>query len=185
VSGICLVLVTLAFGCGGSHHAKPALATATTVGEDSRAKAGPIPCDLTLRFGSRFEDPPGQFHVDLVVVNKDIVANPVCRVSGYPAVELIGPAYPMYGVLYTLPRQVGRSETVTLRPGESAHSVLTWLPNSDPGDRWVPDYIRVAVRTSRGLSLAMAVPWRYGPVLRQDAATHPGTYIGPIRRGRS
>jgi hypothetical protein len=31
--------------------------------------------------------------------------------------------------------------------------------------------------------VALALPWRYGSVLRQDAATHPGTYIGPIRRG--
>jgi hypothetical protein len=149
------------------------------------AAAGPIPCDLKLKYGSRSEGPPGQFHLKLVVVNNDTVTNTACRLSGFPDVELIGPVYPTFGSIYVLPEQAGRSTSVTLRAGQSAHAVLTWLPSSSRGGRWVPGYVRVVVRTGRGPSFAMALPWRYGSVLRQDAATHPGTYVGPIRPGAS
>jgi len=73
---------------------------------------------------------------------------------------------------------------VTLRPRQSAHTVLTWLP-WEPGDpdRWTPGYVRVVVRTNRGDSIPVALPWRFGTVLRQDGATHPGTYVGPITPG--
>ncbi len=139
-----------------------------------------IPCDLTLKFGARSE---ALGHVSLAVVNSDNVTRTACRVSGFPDVELIGPVDPMFGSIYFVPDQAGRSESVTLRPGQRAHAVLTWLHASSRSDPWVPGYVRVVVRTNRGLSFAMALPWRFGSVLRQDAATHPGTYIGPIRRG--
>jgi hypothetical protein len=148
---------------------------------NSSGAGTPVPCLLDLKYGSRSEDPPGQFHLRLVFVND--VTNTACRLSGFPQVELIGPVYPMYGSIYMLPAEAGRPQSVTLRPGQSAHAVLTWLPASSPSDRWVPGYVRVVVPTNRGPSFAMALPWRYGSVARQDAATHPGTYVGPIRRG--
>jgi hypothetical protein len=137
------------------------------------------PCDLTLKFGGRSQGPSGQFHINLVFVNNTDDAP--CRLTGFPEVELIGPVYPIFGSIYELPDQAGRSQAVMLRPGQSAHALLTWLPASSGNRRWVPGYIRVVVPTNRGPSLPMALPWRYGSVLRQDAATHPGTYIGPIR----
>jgi Protein of unknown function (DUF4232) len=144
---------------------------------------GPVPCDLKLKFGARSEGPPQQFHVNLEVVNVD---NSICRVSGYPDVELIGPDYPIWGTIYSLPQSTTLpAESVSLRLGQSIHAVITWLPSSFPRGRyrWVPGYVRVVVRTNRGLSFAMALPWVYGSVERQDGATHPGTYVGPIRRG--
>ena len=143
---------------------------------------GSIPCDLKLRFGHVSKNYPGQFHLNLVIVSSDDIA---CRVSGYPDVELIGPVYPTYGSIYVLPQSVGRTESVSLRLGQSAHAVLTWLPSgfSRRPYRWTPDYVRVVVHTNRGPSFAMALPWRLGSVERQDAATHPGTYVGPVHRG--
>ncbi len=141
----------------------------------------PSPCDLTLKFGVRSEGPPGQFHVNLVFADTPYEAP--CRISGFPEVELIGPVYPMFGSIYALLDQAGHSQSTVLRSGETAHAILTWLPPSTRRDRWVPGYIRVVVPTNRGPSFAMALPWRFGPVLRQDAATHPGTYIGPLRPG--
>jgi Protein of unknown function (DUF4232) len=145
------------------------------------ASAGsPQPCLLTLKLGLRSEAPPGQFHVNLVIVNAGLFA---CRVHGWPDVELIGPVVPVFGSVYQLPQAAGRKATVDLRPGQSVHSILTWLPPAEPTARWVPGYVRVTVPTSAGPSFAMALPWRYGPVLRQDAATHPGTYVGPLQPG--
>jgi hypothetical protein len=144
------------------------------------AAVTPIPCELKLAYGSRSQGPPGQLHVDLTFVNQGPTS---CRLSGFPDVELIGPVYPDYGSIYVLSRQAGGVQTVTLPPGGRAHAELTWLPSSGNGS-WVPGYVRVVVPTGAGASFPLALPWRYGPVLRQDAATHPGTYVGPVRRGR-
>ena len=144
-------------------------------------RASTSPCDLALKFGSRSGSPSSQLHVNLVVANTPYETP--CRVSGFPDVELIGPVYPTFGSIYVMPDQAGQSQTIVLRSGQSAHAVLTWLPPSSRRDRWVPGYIRVVVATTRGPSFAMALPWRFGAVLRQDGATHPGTYIGPLRRG--
>lgn len=141
--------------------------------------SAPNPCDLALKFGIRSEAPSGQFHVNLIFLNTP--SEPPCRVSGFPEVELIGPVYPMFGSIYALPDQAGRPQSIVLRSGQTAHAVLTWLPPSLRSQRWVPGYVRVVVPTSRGPSFPMALPWHFGPVLRQDAATHPGTYIGPLR----
>ena len=178
---VVLLAVGLVTSCGGKKT--PRATKPRTAVPNSGVTSGPIPCDLNLRFGSRSESPPGQFHINLVVVNADDT-NTICRVSGYPNVELIGPAYPTFGTIYSLPQSYGHTESVTLRDGESAHAVLTWLPSSlDLRTQWVPAYVRVVVPTNAGPSFAMALPWRYGSVERQDGATHPGTYVGPIGRG--
>ena len=149
----------------------------------SGSASTPNPCDLVLRFGMRSQGPSGQFHVNLVFTNAPYEAP--CRVSAFPEVELIGPVDPTFGSIYVLPDQAGYSQSTVLRSGQKAHAVLTWLPSSARSGRWVPGYIRVVVHTNRGPSFAMALPWRFGPVLRQDAAMHPGTYIGPLRPGAS
>lgn len=74
---------------------------------------------------------------------------------------------------------------MTLHPRQSAHAVLTWLPwRPGNADRWTPGYMRVVVRTNRGESIPVALPWRFGAVLRQDGATHPGTYVCPVVPGQ-
>jgi len=151
---------------------------------EKRSTAGtPNACDLAMKLGIRSQGPSGQFHVNLVFTNTPY--EKPCRISGFPDVELIGPVNPAFGSIYVLPDQAGHSQSTVLRSGQSAHAVLTWLPSSTRSDRWVPAYIRVVVPTSSGPSFAIALPWRFGAVLRQDAATHPGTYIGPLRPGAS
>jgi hypothetical protein len=147
--------------------------------------AQPSPCDLALRLGSRFQGPAHQFHVDVIVENAATAYTaPSCRVFGWPEVELIGPVDPVFGSIYELPPQSGASTPVMLKVGKSAHAVLTWLASPPASSsRWTPGYIRVVVRTNRGQSLPMALPWPFGTVLRQDGATHPGTYVGPMARG--
>jgi hypothetical protein len=176
VAVLALAALTMA-GCGGRTAAR----RHSTVTRAPISAGEPIPCALRLRFGSRSEAPPGQLHINLVIVNSDFIA---CRISGWPDVELIGPTHPIFGTIYTLRDQSGSAENVRLGPGGRAHAVLTWLPSSlAVTRRWTPDYLRVVVRTNRGQSFPMAVPWRYGSVERQDGATHPGTYIGPINPG--
>src|SRR5207248_2015949 len=115
-----------------------------------------VPCQLALKLGERpTENPPGQFHINLVFINRGFAS---CRLHGSPDVELIGPADPSLGSLYAIPRQVAKSEIVTLPIGRSAHAVLTWLSPSG-GRKWNPGYVRVAVPTAGGGSFPMAMPW--------------------------
>jgi hypothetical protein len=140
--------------------------------------AGGDRCDLKLTYGQRSQAPPQQFHVDLVLTDD----GGACRLSGYPTVELIGPGVPIFGPTYVLPEQEdARVTTFTLRSGQSAHAVLTWLPSSLASSHWRPRTLDVVVKPRDGASSHIAIPWRYGDVLRQDAATHPGTYVGPLR----
>jgi Domain of unknown function (DUF4232) len=136
---------------------------------------------LAVHFGRRFQSPPGQFHANLVFTNDDTIFRQACRITGSPDVELIGPPDPMFGAISFVPTARGTPATITLRPGQDAHAVLTWLP-WEPGNanRWAPSYARIVVRTNHGQSIPVALPWRFGTVLRQDGATHSGTFVGPI-----
>jgi hypothetical protein len=103
----------------------------------------------------------------------------VCRMKGYPGVDLLGPNDPAYGPTYQVPRASAAVPTVTLAPGSTAHAVLHFLTPQE-GTRWIPSRISVTPPdTTRQLESA----WPRIAVLRQDAATHPGTYIGPMLAG--
>lgn len=145
-------------------------------------RPGRVPCYLGLKFGHRSRVPNTSTQSQIVLVFTDGQLGP-CRVRGFPEVELIGPIHRPYGPIYELPTQVLPSESVALQPGEHAHATLTWLADVPSRHPWVPAYVRVVVSSNHGASVAMALPWRFGSVARQDAATHPGTYIGPIRPG--
>lgn len=119
---------------------------------------------------------PGDFsqiHFAVILTN---ISPESCTLRGYPGVDLVGPDDPVFGPTYSLPRQSGDPQPVTLAPGASASSRLTFLPTPDG---WVPNTIVV---TPPDATTQLEVPWIPGgiSVLRQDAATHPGTYIGPL-----
>ncbi|WP_233209212.1 DUF4232 domain-containing protein [Mycobacterium sp. ENV421] len=115
-----------------------------------------------------------QIHFDVIVTN---TSPQPCEVLGYPGVDLIGPDDPRWGPDYQVPQQADAAVPITLPPGAAAASRLTFL--ADPNG-WVPDTIAVTMPNSPG---RMEVPWIAGrvPVARQDAASHPGTYIGPLQ----
>jgi hypothetical protein len=110
-----------------------------------------------------------QMHFDLILTN---ISPRSCTLQGYPGVDLVGPD----GPTYSLPRQSGDPQPLTLAPGASASSRLTFLPTPNG---WVPSTIVV---TPPDATTQLQTPWIPGgiAVLRQDGATHPGTYIGPL-----
>jgi Protein of unknown function (DUF4232) len=121
---------------------------------------------------------PGSFHqihFALILTN---ISSQSCALQGYPGVDLFGPDDPMWGPDYRLPQQVGDPHLLTLAPGASASSRLTFLP--DPPSGWVPRTIAVTLPNTPG---QLETPWIPGgiAVSRQDGATHPGTYIGPLQ----
>jgi hypothetical protein len=76
---------------------------------------------------------------------------------------------------------------VTVRPGASASAKLVVLSDS-PGSigsfgskNWVPTQL---VTTPPGETTTLTVPWPAGlTVFRQDAATHPGTWVESVSAG--
>jgi Protein of unknown function (DUF4232) len=121
---------------------------------------------------------PGSFHQIHFALTLTNNSSQSCALQGYPGVDLLGPDDPTWGPDYQLPQQAGDPQLLTLAPGASASSRLTFLPA--PPDGWVPRTIAVTLPNTSG---RLETPWIPGgiAVLRQDAATRPGTYIGPLQ----
>lgn len=184
--------------CGGSATLVPVAQPATTppsanttaarptTAAPPATTAAPVRCtasDLGLRLGDRGPEPsPGQRTVALVYTN---ISNRPCYVSGVPGVDLMGPADPN-GPTYSVarPNADAAQPRYTLGPGRKATATLTYLTDT-PGSvgsqgskGWIPTQI---ITTPPGDTHQLLTPWTLGDtVVRQDAATHPGTFVGPL-----
>ena len=118
----------------------------------------------------------GQDELELVLTN---ITQQACSLQGYPGVDLVGPDVPTWGPVFSLQRQSGDPQPFTLEPGASATSILTIGAPSLPEDFWYPTTLVV---TPPDDTSQLQTPWiPYTPVLRQDGATSPATYIGPLQ----
>jgi Protein of unknown function (DUF4232) len=157
-------------------------ATATTHG----AAATPSPTHVPARAGrctldqltaslGRTTGEAGQRHTTVVWTN---TSTSDCVMDGFGGVDLHGPDDPM-GRTYSLPRTSAAPQSFTLAPGHAAHTTITWLPPQD-GPGWTPTAI---LATPPNETRSARLDWPGGAVLRQDGATHPGSYIGPVSPG--
>jgi hypothetical protein len=190
-AGLITALAFALVACGGAAPApaapavppttapRPAAAPATTAAEVARCVAA----DLAARLGARAGDPgSGQLTVPIVYTN---TSKKPCRIWGVPGVDLHGPADPN-GPVYSLPRPGAdqAQQRFTLVPGASATATITYLTDT-PGSvgsfgstGWVPAQV---VTTPPGDTSSLTMPWTTGDtVLRQDSATRPGTFVGPL-----
>jgi hypothetical protein len=153
-----------------THEAAPAT---TTAAEPVRADRCTLD-QLTASVG-RTTGEAGQRHTIVVWTNTSGAA---CVIDGFGGVDLEGPDDPM-GRIYSLPRESAAAESFSLAPDEQAHTTITWLPPQD-GPGWTPTTMRV---TPPNETRSTQLEWPGSAVLRQDGATHPGTYIGPVSPG--
>ncbi|HEY1973033.1 MAG TPA: DUF4232 domain-containing protein [Pseudonocardia sp.] len=151
----------------------PSTATATPAGTGRCHTAA-----LSAKLGKRVAlGSVGQGYLPLIYTN---VSGRSCLLRGVPGLDLRGPADPN-GPVYSLYRQ-DRGGSVTLAPGASASARVVVL--SDTGDgsygsnhstNWTPTEL---VTIPPGETTPLTVPWPAGvSVLRQDEATHPGSWI--------
>ncbi|WP_236793037.1 DUF4232 domain-containing protein [Amycolatopsis sp. GM8] len=159
--------------CGTTTGAQaPSPATAQAVAAVTTATPASTPrCatgDLALSLGTMTQTAAGQDQVPLVYQN---VSSHPCDLHGAPGVDLAGPNDPAFGPTYSLPRVDDGPRSIVLAPGERGAAMLFLL--QDGG--WVPNEI-VSIPPGQTTPLRVAWPFRFG-VLRQDAATHPGTYV--------
>jgi hypothetical protein len=118
----------------------------------------------------------GQDELELILTN---ISQQSCTLQGYPGVDLVGPDVPTLGPVFSLQRQRGDPQPVTLEPGTSATSILTIGEPSLPEDYWLPTTLVV---TPPDAATQLQIPWIPSTaVQRQDGATSPATFIGPLQ----
>ncbi|MEU4839726.1 DUF4232 domain-containing protein [Nocardia testacea] len=160
---------------GAAGAAAAALAGVTLPAATSAAAPAPCAAEaLHLSTRERPSDSPGQSRLEVVLTN---TSTQRCAVQGFPGVDLVGPEDPTFGPTYRLPRQAADPAPLTVEPGAAVSSLLTYLPGGPDG--WVPVTL---VATPPDTTTPLQTPWPAGvSVQRQDGATHPGSYIGPLQ----
>jgi len=110
-----------------------------------------------------------QMRLPLTMTNSGSAA---CVLRGFPGARLEGAD----GDGWDLVRSADAINDVRLEPNGKATSYLTFL-KTDAANGWA---VKSVVVTPPNTTESQTFPWPGGPVVRQDAATHPGTYITPV-----
>ncbi|HTF50703.1 MAG TPA: DUF4232 domain-containing protein [Pseudonocardia sp.] len=138
---------------------------------------------LSARLGPRTDMGGGQGWLPLIYTN---TSDRPCVLRGVPGADLRGPADPN-GPVYPLFRQRTGIKDVRLRPGANASARLVVLSDQDGsvgsfGSRnWTPTEL---ASIPPGETTGFTLPWPAGvTVLRQDSATHPGSWIEAFAAG--
>lgn len=132
------------------------------------------PSALTASLGQTTGE-AGQRHTTVVWTN---TSGSTCTMTGFGGVDLKGPNHPM-GPTYSLPRATKKASAVSLAKGGTAHTTITWLPQQE-ADGWTPTALLI---TPPDGTTSTSLKWPGGAISRQDAATHPGSYIDPVAAG--
>ncbi len=95
---------------------------------------------------------------------------------GFPGADLDNS-----GKQWPLTRSSQPPHTIALDPGDSTQFTVTFLPWSAEGNSAANDFApTILVITLPNETKSYDIPWRWGHVLLQDGATHPGTFISPV-----
>lgn len=174
--------------------------------EPGTGSATVSPChagDLAPQLGRPdFIGDPTGLEMATVSISYENVSQRTCTMQGYAGVALRGPADPNGPVdslrrgpdpqlSPTDPRYVATPTPmlVTLPPGGSAHTVITFASNtkgsgqigSNGSTTWTPTQL---VCAPPGDTASWTMSWPSGVnVFRQDSATISATYIGPVEIG--
>ncbi|HEX4226126.1 MAG TPA: DUF4232 domain-containing protein [Pseudonocardiaceae bacterium] len=152
-----LVAALTVVGCGAGQPASaPVVTKAATQAVAHTTYGGSCTtADLTASLGRKTKllvDPQGQlgaagthYRIDLVWTNK---SNTTCTLHGFGGVDLDGPDLGVAGgPTYSLPRTGDAPTTVTLEPGASAHTTISYIDptgsNPDVKRLWKPAHLEV------------------------------------------
>ena len=161
-------------------HSGPASAASATVpapasGSAGAAAPGPPRCH-TAGLAVTLSAPHGpagrQQTMTLTFTNTSAAA---CAMYGYPGVNLVAAG----GVQWALERQSQPPQRIVLPPGGHSRSTLTLLRwETGDGTSFAPARAYV---TPPDETTYRTLAWPSGVVLvRQDEASHPATFIGPV-----
>lgn len=156
--------------------AQPDPASTGTSSSGSRPAAATIgrchTAGLKFSFGNGdagYSSSDDQQHLEVVMTNTGATT---CTVTGFPGVDLRA------ADSWSLVRTARTASTVTLKSGATASFVITYLPwEAGSG---VEFKAKSVVVTPPSETTSVTLNWPGGSILRQDGATHPGTYVGPV-----
>ncbi|MFC4035883.1 DUF4232 domain-containing protein [Streptomyces polygonati] len=127
---------------------------------------------LKLSFGNgdgTYSSSDDQQHLEVLMTN---ASSSTCTVKGFPGVDLKA------ADTWSLVRTAKTASTVTLKSGATASFVITYLPwEAGSGVEFKATSVAI---TPPGETTSVTLTWPGGSLLRQDGATHPGTYVGPV-----
>ncbi|MBK1786027.1 DUF4232 domain-containing protein [Prauserella cavernicola] len=156
-------------------------ASATTGAPVETGQAGEVPPCASGQLKLSASEPQqagasGQHTMTLSLKN---ISESTCGVDGLPTVELVGPEHDVYGDTFQLPQGTPDGGFAALVPGEASEiAEVTVLSPAQGSETWTPDTIEV---TPPGESSPLIQDWPDDlPVLRQDGATHPGSFVRGI-----
>ncbi|WP_406435556.1 DUF4232 domain-containing protein [Streptomyces sp. NBC_00631] len=165
---------TVALGLGTA--AFSGTASAGTGGDPAGSTASPAAaCDtsaLHIAFDGKaaYSAPGEQIPVTVLMTN---TSDATCSLQGFPSVDLKAGSD-----TWPLLHSSGAANLVSLAPGTSARFVITYISwEQGSGAEF---QATSAVITPPGATTSVTLPWPGSSILRQDSATHPGTYVGPV-----
>lgn len=115
------------------------------------------------------------------VVDMTNTGSSTCTLDGFPGVNLVGTVSGKQGYTWPLVRQAVSYSEVTLQPGATAHFDLWYLPWASSGAGTEISVTTIVITPPNDYN-HVTVSWQQ-PILLQDAATHPGTFISPVAPG--
>ncbi|MEU6479245.1 DUF4232 domain-containing protein [Streptomyces sp. NPDC047017] len=149
------------------------------------AKAGPTRChtaDLKAGFATgedakpEMEQTKKQTQAYIWFTNQ---SKRTCSLSGFAGVDLVG-AQKTDGT-WSLARSSKKPEKMVLEPGSTVDFSITLLPvarSTPQKEKFVPATFLV---TPPDETTHYTLKWPFGgQILKQDGATHPGTYLNPV-----
>ncbi|KOG51903.1 flagellar motor protein MotB [Streptomyces varsoviensis] len=98
-----------------------------------------------------------------------------CEIGGFPGVDLKPDAG---GPAWSLARSSARHSSITLHPGDSTDFTINLgMAKENEEGSWKPATVAV---TPPDETTALTLKWPWGPLVHQDGATHPATFVNPI-----
>ncbi len=130
---------------------------------------------LTVTLGAVTTVAASQRQIPVTFTNRSAIR---CSMYGFPGAQLLSAD----GTTYDIPRSPLVSSTrIVLAPGANAHATLTYLADDTASSS---DFAATRlVVTPPDERSSTVLPWTYGPIVNQEGATHPGTYIMALTPG--
>ncbi|MFD7669163.1 DUF4232 domain-containing protein [Streptomyces sp. NPDC059788] len=149
-------------------------------GRGGKAGSGVERChtsNLTAAFATGEDATPdpdasGGTTTSIVLTNK---SSRSCKIGGFAGVDLTSENG---GQRWSLTRSSAKHGSITLGPGDSTDfTVSLGMAKDDDEGSYQPAH---AVVTPPDETTSLTLKWPWGPLVHQDGATHPATFVNPI-----
>lgn len=116
----------------------------------------------------------GQTRASVYLTN---ISRHTCSIIGFPGVDMVGDR--ANDGTWSLTRSSMSPTKILLKPSDTTNFSITLLPTTAPGaETFEPGLVRITPPDEK-TQFALKWPWG-GSIVRQDAATHPGTFVNPV-----